>query len=106
MIIGKNGSGKSTFLDALCYVLFNKPFRNIKKEQLVNTINQQDCEIQVEFETKNKKYKVIRIIKPNKFEIYCNDVMLNQDANNIDHQNILENNILNATFVPLNKWSY
>ena len=98
LIIGKNGSGKSTFLDALCYVLFNKPFRNIKKEQLVNTINQQDCEIQVEFETKNKKYKVVRGIKPNKFEIYCNDVMLNQDANNIDHQNILENNILKCNF--------
>ena len=98
LIIGKNGSGKSTFLDALCYVLFNKPFRNIKKEQIVNTINQQDCEIQVEFETKNKKYKVIRGIKPNKFEIYCNDVMLNQDANNIDHQNILENNILKCNF--------
>ena len=98
LIIGKNGSGKSTFLDALCYVLFNKPFRNIKKEQIVNTINQQDCEIQVEFETKNKKYKVVRGIKPNKFEIYCNDVMLNQDANNIDHQNILENNILKCNF--------
>ena len=98
LIIGKNGSGKSTFLDALCYVLFNKPFRNIKKEQIVNTINQQDCEIQVEFETKNKKYKVIRGIKPNRFEIFCNDVMLNQDANNIDHQNILENNILKCNF--------
>ena len=98
LIIGKNGSGKSTFLDALCYVLFNKPFRNIKKEQIVNTINQQDCEIQVEFETSNKKYKVIRGIKPNKFEIWCNGVMLNQDANSLDYQNILENNILKCNF--------
>ena len=67
-------------LDALCFVLFNRPFRDIKKEQLVNTINQQDCELEVEFETSNKKYKVVRGIKPNKFEIYCNDVLINQDA--------------------------
>ena len=85
-------------LSALCYVLFNKPFRNIKKEQIVNTINQQDCEIQVEFETSNKKYKVIRGIKPNLFEIWCNGVMLNQDANSLDYQNILENNILKCNF--------
>ena len=56
LIIGTNGSGKSTMLDALCFVLFNRPFRDIKKEQLVNTINQQDCELEVEFETSNKKY--------------------------------------------------
>ena len=90
LIIGTNGSGKSTMLDALCFVLFNRPFRDIKKEQLVNTINQQDCELEVEFETSNKKYKVVRGIKPNKFEIYCNDVLINQDANNIDYQNTLE----------------
>jgi len=98
LIIGKNGSGKSTFLDALCYVLFNKPFRNIKKEQIVNTINQNDCEIEVEFETGNKKYKVVRGIKPNKFEIYCNSVLINQDASNLDYQNTLENNILKCNF--------
>ena len=98
LIIGKNGSGKSTFLDALCYVLFNKPFRNIKKEQIVNTINQQDCEIQVEFETNGKQYKVKRGIKPNVFEIYCNNVLINQDASNVDYQNMLEQNILKCNY--------
>ena len=60
LIIGSNGSGKSTLLDALCFSLFNRPFRTIKKEQLVNTINNNDCEIQVEFETNGKQYRVIR----------------------------------------------
>ena len=68
LIIGMNGAGKSTLLDALCFALFNRAFRDIKKEQLVNTINQNDCEIEVEFETSNKQYKVVRGIKPNKFE--------------------------------------
>ena len=94
LVIGKNGSGKSTLLDALCFSLFNRPFRTIKKEQLVNTINNADCEIQVEFETNGKQYKVIRGIKPNLFEIYCNNVLINQDASNVDYQNTLEQNIL------------
>ena len=94
LIIGSNGSGKSTLLDALCFSLFNRPFRTIKKEQLVNTINNNDCEIQVEFETNGKQYKIIRGIKPNLFEIYCNDVLINQDASNVDYQNMLEQNIL------------
>ena len=98
LIIGMNGAGKSTLLDALCFALFNRAFRDIKKEQLVNTINQNDCEIEVEFETSNKQYKVIRGIKPNKFEVYCNDVLLNQDANNIDYQNALEQNILKCNY--------
>ena len=74
LIVGANGSGKSTLLDALCFVLFNRPFRDIKKEQLVNTINQNDCEIQIEFKIGNNEYKVIRGIKPNVFEIYNNNV--------------------------------
>jgi len=98
LIIGTNGAGKSTLLDALCFSLFNRAFRDIKKEQLVNTINQNDCEIECEFETANKKYKVIRGIKPNKFEIYCNDVLLNQDASNVDYQNMLEQNILKCNY--------
>jgi DNA repair exonuclease SbcCD ATPase subunit len=98
LIIGTNGAGKSTMLDALCFSLFNRAFRDIKKEQLVNTINQNDCEIEVEFETSNKKYKVIRGIKPNKFEVYCNDVLLNQDASNVDYQNMLEQNILKCNY--------
>ena len=98
LIIGANGSGKSTMLDALCFVLFNRPFRTIKKEQLVNTINNTDCEIQVTFNTGNKEYKVIRGIKPNIFEIYCNDVLINQDASNIDYQNTLEQQILKCNY--------
>ena len=98
LIIGSNGSGKSTLLDALCFSLFNRPFRTIKKEQLVNTINNADCEIQVEFETNGKQYKVKRGIKPNVFEIYCNNVLINQDASNVDYQNMLEQNILKCNY--------
>ena len=98
LIIGSNGSGKSTLLDALCFSLFNRPFRTIKKEQLVNTINNADCEIQVDFETNGKQYRIIRGIKPNLFEIYCNDVLINQDASNVDYQNMLEQNILKCNY--------
>jgi len=98
LIIGANGSGKSTLLDALCFSLFNRPFRTIKKEQLINTINNADCEIQVEFETNGKSYRVIRGIKPNNFEIYCNNVLINQDASNVDYQNMLEQNILKCNY--------
>jgi len=98
LIIGANGSGKSTLLDALCFVLFNRPFRDVKKEQLINTINNADCEIQVTFKVGNKNYKIIRGIKPNIFEIYCNDVLINQDASNVDYQNTLENNILKCNY--------
>ena len=80
MIIGKNGSGKSTLLDALCFVLFNKPFRIIKKEQMVNTINDSDCVVEINFSVGTKNYKVIRSVKPNKFEIYKDDELVNQDA--------------------------
>ena len=98
LIIGSNGSGKSTLLDALCFVLFNRPFRDIKKEQLVNTINQNDCEIQVTFKIGMNDYKVVRVIKPNIFEIYLNGVLINQDASAIDYQNTLENNILKCNY--------
>ena len=98
LIVGSNGSGKSTMLDAICFALFNRPFRDIKKEQLINTINNNDCEIQCEFETSNKKYKIVRGIKPNVFEIYCNGVLLNQDASNVDYQNMLEQNILKCNY--------
>ena len=70
LIIGENGSGKSTILDALCCGLFGKPFRNINKPQLLNSVNMSSCEVQVEFEIGSKKIKVIRGIKPNIFEIY------------------------------------
>jgi len=98
LIVGSNGSGKSTLLDALCFVLFNRPFRIIKKEQMVNTVNQGECEIVVEFEVGTKQYKIIRGIKPNIFEIYQNGQLLNQDASNIDYQKYLENNIMRLNY--------
>ena len=84
LIIGSNGSGKSTLLDALCFGLFNKPFRLIKKNQMVNTINQNDCIIEIEFAVGTRNYKVVRGIKPNIFKIYKDGLVINQDANNID----------------------
>ena len=98
LIVGSNGSGKSTLLDALCFVLFNRPFRIIKKEQMVNTVNDGDCQVEVEFDVGTKQYKIIRGIKPNIFEIYQNDILINQDASNIDYQKYLENNIMRLNY--------
>ena len=90
LIVGENGSGKSTLLDALCFGLFNKPFRKISKPQLVNSINTKDCVVEVEFDTNNKSYRVVRGAKPNVFEIYQNNELLNQDAAAKDYQDFLE----------------
>ena len=98
LIVGTNGSGKSTLLDALCFVLFNKPFRIIKKEQMVNTINDGDCVVKIEFSVGTKNYKVIRSVKPNKFEIYKNGELVNQDASTIDYQKYLERNIMKLNY--------
>ena len=98
LIVGTNGSGKSTLLDALCFALFNRPFRIIKKEQMVNTINNADCIVEVDFEVGTKKFKVRRGIKPNIFEIFCDGKKLNQDANNIDYQKYLEQNIMKLNY--------
>ena len=98
LIVGTNGSGKSTLLDALCFVLFNRPFRIIKKEQMVNTINNGDCIVEVDFDVGTKSYKVRRGIKPNLFEIFCDGKKLNQDANNIDYQKYLEQNIMKLNY--------
>lgn len=98
LVIGKNGSGKSTLLDALCWALFNKPFRIIKKEQMINTINQSDCEVEIEFDVGMKQYRVKRGVKPNLFEIYCNGELLNQNASNIDYQKYLETNIMKLNY--------
>jgi DNA repair exonuclease SbcCD ATPase subunit len=98
LIIGNNGAGKSTILDALCFGLFGKPFRKINKPQLLNSINQQACVVEIEFAIGKKQYKIIRGIKPNVFEIYQNDVLLNQDAASKDYQEILEKSILKLNF--------
>tara|TARA_B100000902_G_scaffold383873_1_gene423297 strand:+ start:2044 stop:3756 length:1713 start_codon:yes stop_codon:yes gene_type:complete len=98
LIVGENGSGKSTMLDAMCFALFNKPFRKVSKPQLVNSINSRDLLTELEFDTNNKSYKVIRGAKPNVFEIYCNGELLNQDANARDYQEYLEKFILKLNY--------
>jgi len=98
LVVGENGAGKSTMLDALCFGLFQRAFRNIKKDQMINSINEKDCVVEVEFTIGQNEYKIIRGIKPNVFEIWCNDVMLNQDAAQRDYQKHLESTILKLNF--------
>ena len=98
LIIGENGSGKSTILDALCFGLFGKPFRSINKPQLVNSINTSGLLVEVEFTVGSRNYKVVRGIKPNVFEIYNNNKPLNQEANVRDYQKILEQQILKLNY--------
>ena len=98
LVIGQNGSGKSTLLDALCWALFNKPFRIIKKEQMINTINNSECEVEIDFDVGTKQYKVKRSVKPNLFEIYENGQLLNQNASSIDYQKYLEHNIMKLNY--------
>jgi len=98
LVVGENGAGKSTMLDALCFGLFQRAFRNIKKDQMVNSINEKDCVVEVEFVIGKNEYKVIRGIKPNIFEIWCNGIMLNQDAAVRDYQKHLESTILKLNF--------
>ena len=98
LIIGTNGAGKSTVLDALTFALFNKPFRKINKGQLVNTTNEKDCCVQIEFLVGTREYKVIRGIKPSIFEIWVDGEMLNQNAAAADQQKYLENNILKLNY--------
>ena len=98
LVVGENGAGKSTMLDALCFGLFQRAFRNIKKDQLINSINEKECVVEVEFVIGQNYYKIVRGIKPNTFEIWCNDVMLNQDAAQRDYQKHLESTILKLNF--------
>jgi DNA repair exonuclease SbcCD ATPase subunit len=98
LVVGENGSGKSTMLDALCFALFGKPFRSINKPQLLNSINQKDCVVEVVFDNGNKNYKIVRGIKPNIFEIYCNGDLINQDAAVRDYQEFLEKFILKLNY--------
>jgi DNA repair exonuclease SbcCD ATPase subunit len=98
LIVGSNGAGKSTMLDALCFVLFGKPFRSVNKPLLLNSINGKDCIVEVEFNSGNKHYKIIRGIKPNVFEIWQDGEMINQDAAVRDYQEYLEKFILKLNF--------
>jgi DNA repair exonuclease SbcCD ATPase subunit len=94
LIVGENGSGKSTMLDALSFALYNKPFRKINKPQLLNSINKKELVVEVEFSIGSTSYRIVRGIKPNVFEVYQNDNLLNQNAESKDYQEILETQIL------------
>ena len=98
LIIGENGAGKSTFLDALSYALYMKPFRKVNNPQLVNSVNKKHLEAQVEFRIGSNKYKVMRGHAPRKFEVHLNGELLNQDAHTKDYQKILEQNILKMSY--------
>ena len=97
LITGSNGSGKSTLLDAICYGLFNKPYRNINKPQLINSVNEKNLEVEIEFEVNNVDFKVIRGVKPAKFEIWRNGSLIEHDAAIKDYQKRLED-ILGLNF--------
>jgi DNA repair exonuclease SbcCD ATPase subunit len=94
LIVGQNGAGKSTLLDALSFALFGKPHRNINKPQLINSINNKNCEVEVNFTIGKHKFKVVRGIKPGKFEIWQNGNMINQSSTAKDYQKFLEQNVL------------
>ena len=114
LITAKNGGGKSSVIDAITYVLFGKPYRNINKSQLINSINQKNLLVEIEFDVSGKNYIIKRGMKPNIFQIICNGVLLNEEADTRDYQKILEQQILklnyktftqvvilgSATFVP------
>ena len=90
LVIGENGSGKSTFLDALTYGLFSKPFRKINKNQIINSVNNKACLVEIEFRVGSRNYLVRRGIKPTIFEIYVDNELINQDSKAKDYQEKLE----------------
>jgi DNA repair exonuclease SbcCD ATPase subunit len=98
LIVGENGSGKSTMLDAICFALFSKPYRNINKPQLVNTINNKNCLVEIMFRIGNRNYMIRRGIKPAVFEIWVDGNLINQDAASRDYQKYLEESILKLNF--------
>jgi DNA repair exonuclease SbcCD ATPase subunit len=98
LVVGTNGAGKSTVLDALTFALFGKPFRKINKPQLLNSVNEKDCVVEVEFSVGNVSWKVIRGIKPNKFEIYRDDVVLDQSSAVNDQQKWFEQNVIKMNY--------
>lgn len=98
LILGSNGTGKSTILDALCFCLFGKPYRKIKKDQLINSVNGRECVVEIEFSTRGDRYLVRRGIKPNTFQIFKNEEELQSNAATKDHQEFLESSILKLNF--------
>lgn len=98
LIVGENGAGKSTILDAITFALFGKAFRKINKPALINSVNEKNCLVEIEFETNGKSYKIVRGIKPNVFEIYMNDTMINQDSASKDYQEYLESTIIKMNY--------
>jgi len=98
LVQGHNGAGKSTMIDAITFALYNKPYRKINKAQLINSLNGKDCVVEIEFAAGNDTYRVVRGIKPAKFEIYKNGTLLNQDAANVDYQEMLERSILKMNY--------
>ena len=98
LVVGENGAGKSTILDAICFCLFNKPFRSINKPQLMNSINGKNLQVEIEFSIGPKDYKVVRGMKPGIFEIYADGNLLNQDAASKDYQKYLEDGILKLNY--------
>ena len=94
LVVGTNGAGKSTILDAISFALFNKPHRNVKRNGLVNSVNGRNCEVDIEFETAGHEWRVHRGIKPNTFEVYQDGNMIDQQTNVRDYQKFLEQNIL------------
>ena len=98
LIIGTNGAGKSTVLDALTFSLFGKPFRKINKPQLINSTNEKDCSVEVCFSVNNTDWKIVRGIKPNVFEIWRNDSLMDQFASALDQQKWLEQNVLKMNY--------
>ena len=98
LIVGSNGAGKSTILDALTFVLFNKPFRKINKPQLVNSVNEKNCSVEIEFSSNNRDYLVRRGIKPNVFDIEVDGELLDKRGDDRDNQQTLEENILKVNY--------
>jgi DNA repair exonuclease SbcCD ATPase subunit len=98
LVVGENGAGKSTILDALTFALFGKTFRNINKPQLLNAITRKDLQVEVEFSIGTTRYRILRGMKPNLFEVYCNDTLVNQSAEMRDYQEYLEKNILKINY--------
>ena len=98
LIIGNNGAGKSTILDALCFGLFNKPFRKISKSQLINSVNERELVVEVETQIGSISYKIVRGMKPSVFEIYRNGKLVDQDAAAKDYQKYLEQSVLKLNY--------